>query len=171
MTASRWMLVALIGATGIACTPKISRVTMDTTRLENNISAGKLACVHRLGEVVDARPEGSTVGGLGKHVFRFDDPAGVIRKQLLASGFSDGSGEGPSVAIRIRRLYMEGSHVSKIPVVVYEATVGAQPSFLIRSQKTSINWNGTENEAYAAYAGAIQDANRQLIGRLNATCG
>ncbi|MFZ5637415.1 MAG: hypothetical protein ACOY82_12625 [Pseudomonadota bacterium] len=169
MIAFRWMLVALICATGTACTPKISRVTMDTSRLEN-VPAVRLSCAHRLADVVDARPDRSAVGGLGKHLFHFDDPAGVIRRQLIASGFSDASGEAPSVSIRLVRLYMEGSHVSKIPVVVYETTVDAQPSFLIRSQKTSINWNGTENEAYAAFAGALQDANRQLIVRLNAGC-
>lgn len=169
MIAIRWMLVALIGATSVACTPKISRVTMDTTRLEN-VSAGRLTCAHRLADVVDARPDRSAVGGLGKHLFHFDDPAGVIRRQLIASGFSEASGDAPSVEIRLVRLYMEGRHVSKVPVVVYEATVAGQPAFLIRSQKTSINWNGTENEAYAAYAGALQDANRQLIARLNAGC-
>lgn len=169
MTWSRWLLVALLGAASVACSVKIKRETMDPGRLEGPPTA-RLACPHHLGDVVDARPDGGNVGGLSAHLFTFEDAAGVVRRQLLSSGFSESADAGSSVGVRIVRFYMEGSHYTKIPVVVYEVRVDAQPAFIVRSQKASMNWNGTRNEAYEAYGEAIRDANRQLIGRLNASC-
>ena len=74
------------------------------------------------------------------------------------------------VRVRIMRLYMAQHHVTKIPVAVYEVTPGTAAPFLIRSQPANMNWNGTENEAYAGYSRAIEGANQQLIERLNADC-
>jgi hypothetical protein len=43
-------------------------------------------------------------------------------------------------------------------------------TFTVRSQRASMNWNGTENEAYEAYSAALADATAQVVARLNAGC-
>lgn len=53
---------------------------------------------------------------------------------------------------------------------MYEVAEDGRPPFLLRSQKASMNWNGSQNEAYAAYALALADVNKQLIERLNTDC-
>jgi hypothetical protein len=33
-----------------------------------------------------------------------------------------------------------------------------------------MNWNGTENEAYGAYASALADATAQAVSKINTGC-
>lgn len=158
-----------IAATAVlaACTPKVIRVEMDTARVVAP-STLKLACPYRLEQITDARPEGDQAGGLGLRAFHFADAVGVMRRQLGPAGFVD---DAPTpVRIRLVQLYLAQSHVTKIPVAVYQMTVGEEAPVVLRSQKASMNWNGTENEAYAAYALAIADVNRQMIQALNLRC-
>ena len=129
-----------------------------------------LACSYRLGDLADARPTGSQAGGLSGNAFEFADAAAVVRRQLLAAGLQDTANAVPVVSVRIMQLYLAQNLQTKIPVAVYEVAVDGQPPFLLRSQKASMNWNGSQNEAYAAYSRVLADVNQQLIQRLNTDC-
>jgi hypothetical protein len=152
------------------CSTKVVRVDMDAARLAPTASTAHLACNYRLGKLADARPAGSQAGGLSGNAFEFADAADVVRRQLLAAGLQDSANPAPVVAVRIMQLYLTQNLQTKIPVAVYEVTVADRPPFLLRSQKASMNWNGSQNEAYAAYAQVLADVNRQLIQRLNTDC-
>ncbi len=160
--------VALVLLAG--CTPKVVRVDMDAARL-TAAPVPRLACPYRLDQVIDARPEGEQAGGLSLRAFRFADAPGVMRRQLAPAGFVDaGDGSATGVNVRLMQLYLAQNQVTKIPVAVYQVTIGADAPIVLRSQKASMNWNGTENEAYAAYALAIADVNQQMVKALNLRC-
>lgn len=166
-----WLLVAAL----CGCSQHVNKVAMDPARLVASRPVGpgkllKLACAYRLQEVVDARSSGDRAGGLGNHMFVFEDAVHVVGAQLAAAGLATNGDDGKPVRVRIVQLYLAQSHVTKIPVAVYEVTVAGQPAFLVRSQQATMNWNGTQNEAYAAYARVLADANQQLLRRLNAGC-
>lgn len=159
------------------CSTKVVRVDADPARLAATPSASKaavrLACPYRLADVVDARPGGES-GGLGVHAFRFSDVAGIVRSQLQDAGLNkadDPSAAGtPAVDLRVRQLYLSQNLGTKIPVAVYEVAIDGGPAFVVRSQKATMNWNGTRDEAYAAYARVLADVNQQLLRQLNARC-
>jgi len=160
-----------------ACNAKVVRVDMDTTRLVAPPVAAKhavrLACPYRLQEVADARGGDGESGGLGWHAFKFSDAAQTIRSQLLAAGLSDAAndaGNAPTVNVRIAQLYLAQNQITKIPVAVYKVDVGGAPEFVVRSQTATMNWNGTQDEAYAAYARVLADVNQQLVRELNSRC-
>ena len=173
-------------ATGVAllfplllagCSSKVVRVEMDSARLAAPAPqarrAVRLACPYRLLDVVDARPGEGESGGLGRHAFRFSDAAATVRGQLIAAGLADASvdgGDAPAVSVRIVQLYLAQNQITKIPVAVYQVGVAGAPQFVIRSQKATMNWNGSQDEAYAAYARVLGDVNQQLVQALNARC-
>jgi hypothetical protein len=68
------------------------------------------------------------------------------------------------------QLYLAQNLTTKVPVAVYEVAINDGAAFVVRSQKASLNWNGTEDEAYAAYARVLADVNQQLVNQLNARC-
>lgn len=152
-----------------SCATKLTHVTMDPARLENS-SVAKVACAYRLQEVVDARPSGDHAGGLSGNRFVFDDVADVVHRQLIHAGLTITADSSLSLSVRVLRFYLNQNNGTKIPVVVYEARIDQQPPFLIRSQQASMNWKGTQNEAYAAYSRVLLDATTQLVKRLNAGC-
>lgn len=164
-----WASLALLAAlTG--CTPVVHHVAMAPERLVAP-STVQLSCPWRLAAVEDARAAGDRAGGLGKHMFVFEDAAGVVRKQLAAAGLRDAAPDGaPPVTVRILQLYLTQNTMTKVPVVVFEVAPDGRPTFLVRAQTMSMNWNGTENEAYGAYAQAIANASTQLVSRLNLQC-
>jgi hypothetical protein len=167
-------LGALLAVALGGCTAHVNKVTMDTARLGAPAAYARpvpLACAYRLREVVDARSSGDRAGGLGSHMFVFDDAASVVRGQLSAAGLGTAEGEGAAVTVRIVQLYLGQSNGTKIPVAVYDVDIAGQPRFLVRSQQATMNWNSSENEAYAAYSRALADANQKLVLRLNAGCG
>lgn len=152
-----------------ACTVPIERVALDAERLVKPATT-TLACPYSV-EIMDARPANDRAGGLQNRMFLLEDVESIIRKGLEVSGFVSGVPTAtPKVSLKIMRLYLDQSHYTKIPVLVYQVTIRQQSPFLIRAQIASMNWRGTENEAYDAFAEIIQDANRQLISKLNATC-
>jgi hypothetical protein len=161
---------AAVVLTLAGCSAKIVRVDMDASRLAPAASTVQLACDYRLGQLADARPAGSQAGGLSGNAFAFVDAASVVRRQLLAAGLQETGNPAPVVAVRIMQLYLAQNQLTKVPVAVYEVAVAGRPPFLLRSQKASMNWNGSQNEAYAAYAHVLADINQQLILRLNADC-
>lgn len=161
-----------------SCNGKVLRVNMDSARLAPTPASARntarLTCPHRLKDVVDARSGDGEAGGLGWHAFKFSNAAQTIRDQLLGAGLKEdtsGVGTTPAVDIRVVQLYLTQNQSTKIPVAVYRVSIDDAPEFVIRSQKASMNWNGTEDEAYAAYARVLADVNRQLIEALNARCG
>lgn len=162
--------LAAAALTLAGCSAKIVRVDMDATRLAPVANSVHLACSYRLGALADARPAGSQAGGLSGNAFAFADAATVVRQQLLAAGLQDTGDPAPVVAVRIMQLYLAQNLTTKVPVAVYEVAVDGRPPFLLRSQKASMNWNGSQNEAYAAYAQVLADVNQQLIQRLNSDC-
>lgn len=164
----RYLPLALAGAFA-GCTPVVHQVTMDPGRLVGR-ALPHVACAYHLQDVTDARAAGDRVGGLGNNLFVFDDPARIVRQQLVASGVSAGEGAGKSVTLRILQLYLAQNTITKVPVVVYEVAPAGSKPFLVRSQKASMNWNGTQNEAYDAYASAFADATAQVIARLSQQC-
>lgn len=169
------LLLALLSG----CNAKVVRVDMDPARLVAPAKTTKpkgtvsLTCAHRLRDVVDARPTGGEVGGLGWNAFRFDAAADTVRSQLAAAGLADApaNADAPDVSVRIMQLYLAQNLQTKIPVAVYEVRIKDDAPFVLRSQKASMNWNGTQDEAYAAYARALFDINQQLVGKLNLRCG
>jgi hypothetical protein len=158
------LMATLLGG----CAMKVNRVQMDASRLTGKVDR-KVACAYRQGEVVDARPSTGRAGGLGEHLFLVDDAAAIVRGRMTAVGIGP-QGEGDKVDVRVLHMYMTQNLGTKVPVVVLSATVGQQPAFTLRSQKASMNWNGTEDEAYEGYARALDDAMTQLVTRLDAGC-
>ena len=168
----RWCCAGIVLAALTACSSKVVRVDMDTSRLAVSAPhAVPLACKYRLQDVVDARADGGRAGGLSQHAFQFTDAAATVRKQLLAAGLSaDVAADAPAVRVDIMQLYLAQNLGTKIPVAVYQVAVADDPAFVLRSQKASMNWNGTQDEAYAAYARVMADVNQQLVTRLNTRC-
>lgn len=161
-------LLLLVLATLAGCATKVHRVMVDPARLAVPAMA-TLACAYRLHDVVDTRPPSDRSGGLGKHLFLFDDLPGVVRKQFEKAGLT-AQLDGPVVDVRILQFYLAQNTITKVPVAVYEVRIDGGIPFLVRSQKASMNWNGTENEAYQAYAGVLADASGQVVARLNKEC-
>ena len=56
-------------------------------------------------------------------------------------------------------------------MAVYSVQVGDAAPFVIRAQAATMNWNGTEKEAYQALADVLGDASAQLVDTLNKDCG
>ena len=156
------------------CNTKIARVDMDGTRLVPSTTRADqflVLCDYRLGEVVDERHDGVEAGGLSAHAFTFRDAADVVRKQLLHVGvFDDPAVVAPTVSVHILQLYLTQNLETKVPVAVYRVAIGDEAPFVLRSQKASLNWNGTEDEAYAAYARTMADVTSQLVEQLNRRC-
>ncbi len=162
------LAVGLLATSLGGCAMKVNRVQMDASRLAGKVDR-RVACAYRQGEVVDARPSTGRAGGLGKHLFLVDDASVIVRERMTAFGIAP-QGEGDEVDVRILHMYMAQNLGTKVPVVVLSATVGTQPAFTLRSQKASMNWNGSEDEAYEGYARALDDAMTQLVTRLDAGC-
>lgn len=173
MHLARYFAVVVLAALS-ACSMKVVRVDMDAARLDAAQTASPrtvpLECAYRLGGIVDARPNGNGAGGLGEYAFQFPDAAGIVRQQLLAAGLQDTGDQARVVDVRIMQLYLAQNLGTKTPVAVYQVALAGHPPFLLRSQKPTANWNGTQNEAYAAYARVLADVNQQLVGRLNTHC-
>jgi len=161
--------LACAAACVAGCSVKVHEVAADAPRLMATSSNVRLACSYRLHDIVDARASTGRAGGLGAHLFLFDDVPGVVRRQFALAGL-DAQGSGPAVDIRILQFYLAQNTMTKVPVAVYEVSVDGAAPFIVRSQKASMNWNGTENEAYGAYALALSDATAQVVSRLNAGC-
>jgi hypothetical protein len=152
-----------------ACSVKVHEVKADAPRLMAVPPNVRIACDYRLRDVVDARASTQRAGGLGSHLFLFDDVPAIVRGQFAAAGL-DAQGEGPAVDVGILQFYLAQNTMTKVPVAVYEVRLDGGATFTVRSQKASMNWNGTENEAYAAYSTALADATAQVVSRLNAAC-
>ena len=163
-------VVALAVFALMGCTPTVHRVEMDPGRVVGKLDV-RLACAYSLQGVVDARAAGDRVGGLGSNMFVLDDPAGLVRRQLTAAGMHGPEAAGRPVEVRILQLYLAQNHGTKIPVVVYEVALTGQPVLRIRSQKPTMNWNSSEDEAYGAYSLGLADATSQMVERLNRECG
>ena len=149
--------------------PKVHQVRMDGARVAPLPVSLRVACAYRLDGVEDARETDTAAGGLGTHAFTFPDAADVLRGQLREVGVSEH--EGTPVRVRILHLYLAQNTVTKVPVAVYQLRIGDDTPVLLRAQPTSGNWAGTQNEAYRAYAAAMQEAMRQVVVQLNAGCG
>ena len=164
----RSLALAVACAGLAACTPKVHRVAVDPSRLVVPMEA-RLACEHQLREVVDARSSSDRAGGLGVHMFVFDDVPGAVRRQFEQAGM-EAQGTGRVVDVRVLQFYLSQNTITKVPVAVYEVRVDGGTPFRVRSQLASMNNWGSENEAYGAYASALADATGQVVVRLNAGC-
>jgi hypothetical protein len=151
------------------CSVKVDEVKADASRLASAPANVRLACAHRLHDVVGGRAATERAGGLGSHVFLFDDQPAIVRGQFAAAGL-DARGDGPAVDVGILQFYLAQNTLTKVPVAVYEVRVAGGAPFTVRAQRASMNWNGSENEAYAAYASALADATARVVSRLNADC-
>ena len=166
----RFPFVAGLGlALLCGCAVKVHRVALDPARLVGQPQA-KLSCPYRLGKVVDARPSTGRAGGLGKHLFLVEDAAALVSGKLEGIGVSAASPAGDPVDVRLLHLYLTQNTVTKVPVLVMGVTVADEPEFLLRSQKASMNWNASEDEAYESFSGMFDDTLAQLVGKLNARC-
>lgn len=154
-----------------ACALPTHRVMMQASRLPVDPPANAPRCTFQLGKITDARPAGDAAGGLGRHQFTFDDPVSLIKRELLQAGLAAEPAPGrPRVDLRLLRLYLTQNLDTKVPVVVYEVTAAGAAPFLVRSQQITLNWNGSENEAYTAYARALHDADGKLLAALDTLC-
>lgn len=153
------------------CAGKVHRVALDPARLVGQPQA-KLMCPYRVGEVVDARPSQGRAGGLSEHLFLVEDAAALMRDRLVAAGLSGDAGAGGTqVDARLLHLYMAQNLSTKVPVVVLQVKAGQDAPLVLRSQKASMNWNGSEDEAYKGFSQIFDDLMAQLVGKLNARCG
>jgi len=159
-----WSFMLLAG-----CTQTVHHVRMDTARLSATLAQDrKVACAYRVGQLEDARSSRATAGGLGIHAFDFPDVVQVLRSQLGIAGLSETAGA--AVDIRVLHLYLSQSGPTKVPVAVYQVRIDQAPARLIRSQPTTSNWLGSENEAYRAYRAAMDGAMSQVLDYLDANC-
>lgn len=175
-TATAWAIAAALALSG--CAVKVHKVVVRQDRLPAAPPAGKkmpgLACAFQLADVVDARPAGNRAGGLGKHQFLLDDAATLVRTQLIKVGMS--APDAPAVAgarrvaVQIKQLYLSQNTITKVPVAVYSVQIDGDAPFVIRAQAASMNWNGSEDEAYRSLSDAMGDANLQLVHTLNKHC-
>ncbi|WP_144436263.1 hypothetical protein [Lysobacter antibioticus] len=165
------LLAAIAVATlSPACSRQVKRVYIDPQRLRTEPMPA-LTCGYRLTEVVDGRPAGERIGGLGRHQLMLEDAPTLVKGQLLKAGLSaDAPAGAAAVKLEIKRLYLIQSQTSKVPVAVYQVSLEGAAPFLIRASKASVNWNGSEDEAYTALGAALQDANQQLLVALNGRC-
>ena len=155
-----------------ACSSTVNKVDVDAGRLVAGKPIGSLSCAYRLAELNDARPSGDRAGGLGVNMMLLSDPKQLIRNEFTKAGMlSPEVAEGRAVTINVKQVYLSQNLTTKIPVVVYEVRVHGQEPFIVRGQPASMNWNGTENEAYGALAKAFQVANSQVVSGLNERCG
>lgn len=166
---------ALLGACAgllllCGCAGKVHRVALDPARLVAQPQA-KLICPYRVGQVVDARPAQGRAGGLSEHLFLIEDAAALVRGKLVATGLSgDADASGVQVDARLLHLYMTQNLTTKVPVVVLEVKIGQDAPLMLRAQKASMNWNGSEDEAYKGFSQSFDDVMAQLVGKLNARC-
>lgn len=155
----------------VACTFHVNKVQVDTARLDTGKPIGTLRCRYGLTGVVDARPSGDRAGGLGENMLLLEDPSELISARLQSAGMTQGHApDAPDVLVEIKRFYLTVNTMAKVPVVVLQAGIGDAPPFLVRAQPVTMNWNGTENEAYAGLANALQGAVTQLVTELNGRC-
>lgn len=155
-----------------ACAFNVHKVQVDAARLDTGKPIGILQCRYGLLGVTDARPSGDRAGGLGEHMLLLDDPGALVATRLAAAGMADGSvPDATDVRVAVKRFYLGQNTMSKVPVVVLQAEIAGQPPLLVRAQPVTMNWNGTENEAYSAMANALQEATTRLVTELNRHCG
>lgn len=150
------------------CAAEFRKTELDSTRLVAK-SPRQVACAYRQSDVVDARQPAAHVGGLSRNAFLLEDAAGLLRERMAAVGIT-ADGKGQPVDVQLLHMYLAQNHVTKIPVVVLSAKAGERPAFNVRAQQPTMNWNGTENEAYRAYAAVLDDVMSQLVTRLDANC-
>ena len=167
----RFFLMIVLAAIISSCSYPINKVDVSTDTLITSKSIGTLNCSYRLLAINDTRPEGTKAGGLGLNKLSFPEPQEYINVQLLKAGMLPANAtDGRPVTVDIKHVYLNQNNGSKIPTVVYEIQLDELDKFIIRGQIASVNWNGSENEAYNAFAAAFQSANAQLIARLNKSC-
>lgn len=164
------LVIALLALLVLAGCMTMSKVTVDSGRLgQTPPPAVRLACEYRLGELTDARPAGRSAGRIGLKAFELPDPVALVRDQLAAAGLGT-DGTGRQVDVRLMQFYLAQNTITLVPVVVYEATIAGQAPLVVRGQPASMNDWGSENEATAAYAAALRQANARLVAALNAAC-
>ena len=161
-----------------ACSQKVHQVVVRSDRLPATAPSKKLprlSCAYQLADVVDARAAGNRAGGLGNHQLLLDDAPALVRNQLQKVGMTTADAASNSdarrVAVQIKQLYLAQNQITKVPVAVYSVQVGDAAPFVIRAQAATMNWNGTEKEAYQALADVLGDASAQLVDTLNKDCG
>lgn len=153
-----------------ACAGPTRLIPMDASRLVPAMHHDP-GCTYHLASLVDARQAGANAGGLHGQHFELEDPLPLVRASLARAGLSgNGEDEARSVDIELLRLYIARNRGTKVPVVVYRTRI-ADESIIVRSQQPSMNWNGTEDEAYAALGRALDDANARLAEVLGERCG
>ena len=89
MVAGRFAVLAGAMACVAGCSVKVHQVPVDSARLLPASVPVRMACDRRLQSVVDARDSTSRAGGLGAHLFLFDDVPGVVRRQFALAGLED----------------------------------------------------------------------------------
>ncbi len=106
------------------------------------------------------------------HMMQLADPKQLIRSEFTRAGMlSPVATDGRAVIINVKQVYLSQNLTTKIPVVVYEVRVEDAEPFIVRGQPASMNWNGSENEAYGALAKAFHVANTLVVSGLNGRCG
>lgn len=168
MTTWRAAALALLAS---GCAVKTTYSTLGADDLPPLAPVPQLRCAYFLGDITDARPEGDHAGQLGHHIFNLEEPVSLLSAALQPASWSIGDQEAAlRVDVRLLRLYMTQQHSAKIPVVVLEARPQRQKPFIVRSQASSMNWNGSEKEAHSALAMALGQVRGHLVDGLNARC-
>ncbi|RDZ27263.1 hypothetical protein [Lysobacter silvisoli] len=178
---SRALVLAVAAALALsACARPVNQVMVRSERLAAAapVAARKLprlSCAYRLTEVADLRADRNHAGGLGRHQLMLDDAPTLVREQLRKTGMAvadDPAADAATrqVSVQIKQLYLTQNQVTKIPVAVYSVQVDDQAPFVIRAQSATMNWNGSEDEAFEALSAALTDANAQLVATLNKGC-
>jgi uncharacterized lipoprotein YajG len=170
--AAAWLAaIALLAG----CSTQVNKVVVrpDALPVQPQGKAPRLACGFHLASVEDARSPGSQAGGLGRHQLVLEDAPALVTHQLHRAGMLAGAptaADAHTVALQIKQLYLTQNLTTKIPMAVYSVQVDGGDPFLVRSQAASMNWNGTQEEAYDALAKALDDASQRLVTALNTRC-
>jgi hypothetical protein len=163
----RGVLLALLPLA--ACVGPTRDIPVDAARLVPAVRHDP-GCSYRLASLVDARQAGAEAGGLHGQRFALEDPLPLVRASLARAGITeDDPSAARAVDVELLRFYIARNLGTKVPVVVYRTRIAGE-SLIVRSQLPSMNWNGTEDEAYAALARALDDANARLARALGERC-
>ncbi len=166
-----WLPMAIALLLSACADAPVKKITVNPNSLVGKQVITSLACSYHLTEVTDARAAGDRAGGLGLNMLLLQDPAGMVKDQLLKAGMKpENSMESRGVSVRIMHMYVTQTLVTKIPVVVYEVKLENATPWLVRAQPATMNWNASGNEAHAAFSKALQLANNQMVDSLNAKC-
>lgn len=165
------VIAAMLLSVAACAEHPLKRVVLDDKALQSTARPVVFRCPYRLATVEDARADGDRAGTYGFNKLELGDAVGLVTRYLQQAGLgAAASSPGRAVTIRLMHLYIGQNQEAKVPVAVLEVTYDGGKPFIVRSQKTSMAWSGSENEATKSLSAALQDATRVAAVKLDLAC-